>query len=325
MSPDLRKFIYTALIFAGIFFILDGLIGIQIKPYFMASAGDYLNIYESLTDKNDADIIFIGNSHTEHGLDSSLISEMCRCQARNLSTSGGNIISTYYFMREYLEKNNPPKFLVLQAGDAGTTGFQQYGVHYFLLLHKLSGADQLGYFMQTFDLNLVAKKLVKFYQYRLSLRRYLNKDLTFSYKAPDRAKIDTFDPLIGQMLSEREKTLISTENSRSVEIPLDSAALSYLAKLGSLMSNRGVKLILVTPPEPLTWLHLVKSTTAIAEAVSKEAGVLGLLYYNFDTPSNPIVNQPSYFYDEQHLNSDGAHAYTLQVWDELGKIYVGNN
>lgn len=325
MSLGLRKFLCEALIFIGIFFILDGFIGAQIKPYFMASAGGYLKIYNALTDKNNADIIFIGNSHTEHGLDSTLISNLCRCQARNLSTSGGNIISTYYFMIEYLKNNNPPKFVVMQAGDAGTMGFQPHGVHYFLLLHQMSGADQFEYFLQTFDLNLVAKKFVKFYQYRLSFRRYLNKDLTFSYKAPDRAKIDTFSPLSGQMQIANKENVKLLENPKSFEIPIDNAEFVYLRKLTTLLRSRGVKLILVTPPEPLSWLRVAKSTARMTEAVSKEARALDLPYYNFDTPSNPIVNQAAYFYDEQHLNSDGAHAYTLQVWDSLKPIYETND
>jgi len=325
MPLGVRKFIYKALIFGSIFFILDGFIGAQIKPYFMASAGGYLKIYNALLGKNNADIIFIGNSHTEHGLDSTLISDLCRCQARNLSTSGGNIISTYYFMLEYLKNNTPPKFVVMQAGDAGTMGFQSYGVHYFLLLHQLSGADQFEYFFQTFDLNLVAKKFVKFYQYRLSFRRYLNKDLTFSYKAPDRARIDTFSPLSGQLQLANEENVKLLENPLSNEIPMDNAEFVYLRKLTALLRSRGVKLVLVTPPEPLAWLRVAKSTASMTEAVSKEARALNLTYYNFDTPSNSIVNRAAYFYDEQHLNSDGANAYTLQVWDSLKPIYENNN
>jgi len=41
--------------------------------------------------------------------------------------------------------------------------------------------------------------------------------------------------------------------------------------------------------------------------------------------SNPIVNRAAYFYDEQHLNSDGANAYTLQVWDSLKTMYEKNH
>ncbi|OHA01157.1 MAG: hypothetical protein A3C11_03340 [Candidatus Sungbacteria bacterium RIFCSPHIGHO2_02_FULL_49_12] len=63
----------------------------------------------------------------------------------------------------------------------------------------------------------------------------------------------------------------------------------------------------------------------MSESVSRETQVLNLPSYNFDMISNPIVNRAAYFYDEQHLNSDGANAYTLQVWDSLKTMYEKNH
>src|SRR3989344_8094264 len=91
------------------FFVSDRIIGYLLKPYYDAAAGNFYKEYETSSRSGiNAEVIFTGDSQAMLSIDPDIFSPLCGCSSHNLGMSGGNMITTYYRLRRYLELNEAP-------------------------------------------------------------------------------------------------------------------------------------------------------------------------------------------------------------------------
>lgn len=60
------------------------------------------------------EILILGNSHAQEGINSNLMSQMLNAEVYNFSFSQQESAATYYSLKKLLEKNNP-KTVILEA------------------------------------------------------------------------------------------------------------------------------------------------------------------------------------------------------------------
>src|SRR3989344_2491356 len=91
---------HSLFLFIAILFLLDTAIGVLLKPYYLAATNFlYQGFYSRHINSHRGDgfaVVFMGDSRTQHGVNSSYISRLCNCRAGNIALGGANMVTSYY-------------------------------------------------------------------------------------------------------------------------------------------------------------------------------------------------------------------------------------
>ena len=91
------------------FLILIGALLYKLDPFFLdnsdSSTSSYAMLYEY--DKNDIDVVFLGNSHQGKGLDTNIINAKCDLNSIKINAGGINIAQIYFNLKEVLNHQSP--------------------------------------------------------------------------------------------------------------------------------------------------------------------------------------------------------------------------
>lgn len=310
-------------LFVVILLLLDMIIGMLLKPYYLAATNFlYQDFYSRHIDHHRGDgfaVVFMGDSRTQHGVNSKYISRLCNCHAGNIALGGANMVTTYYVLRDYLEKNSQPQLIVLQTSWASIVS-QPNGGHYTLLLEDLPARDQLSYFTASFDWNFAAKKILRSYRYREAVSRFLRGDKSIYQDRPaaqSENAVDEFSPIKVTIDQQADLQLELLKKFNSFAVPVDDAQLFYLEKILSLLQSKKITVIMVQPPEPREALRAVKNFTDLNHKISEKATTYNVRYLNYNDLTDPFLSNKMYFADEQHLNEVGADLYTKRLWNDI--------
>ncbi|MBU2926781.1 hypothetical protein [Winogradskyella psychrotolerans] len=101
----MRALLSKSLVFGAILvFIL-----LKIEPYFVDNSSWDVSSFNSFyeEDKNSSDIVFIGSSHLNKGIDTYILDANCNTNSIKISGAGMNIAQTYFNLKEVLTRQSP--------------------------------------------------------------------------------------------------------------------------------------------------------------------------------------------------------------------------
>jgi len=296
--------------FFALFILIDTVVGGMLRPYHLAATAGVLQQYEVVRNfKDDPDILFTGDSHTQNGLDTGAFSDLCRCKVGNISMNGADMVTTYYLLQSYLAHNRTPKVAVIQINWSNLS-YHPDGGYYTVLLEKLGPAEQWEYFRNSFDLNFVAKKFIRSFRYKKALSRLIKGDLAMQITEAPR---NGFMPLEGTVRS-IDSNYTALHKPGSIEVIQDHAQAYYAGLIITLLKKAGSEVVIVQPPEPLDWFGQIKNVQEVEDDILTSAKKHDVRFINFLLSSDMYLPNDTYFYDEKHLNREGARIYTDNLW-----------
>ena len=114
--------------------------GIHLLSPYLAAYSAYMDIQSRVllvqTEDLNKDILIFGDSSAGVSIDRNRLHEGTGLSCVNLATRVGTTIATNYFLfQDYLETNNPPKYIVLMRGYHHWPGKQNYNTNELLLVN----------------------------------------------------------------------------------------------------------------------------------------------------------------------------------------------
>ncbi len=285
--------------------ILDFLAGTGMRKYLSTHRlpGDCASIDYTIKDINE-DVIILGNSVVLNSLMPSVLSDSLDMSVYN-SASNGQGLDFFHSMLDCLLNHHTPKAIVMgMRNDLFTS--EGIGDRYSIL----SPYYEMGYEIIDSCLNTSgdhAKLLMKstFYRYNTIWWRIL----LYHFISPNEKGINGF---IAKPVPPMPPKLIDVTEEE--EEPRD-ARLKTLNKIIDRCQERGVKLILIYPP--LYYNRQGESKTGIRVKGLCEARGITVI----DNSTDPYFMQhPELFYDNAHLNANGAIIYSQQKASELKRL-----
>lgn len=284
--------------------ILDFLAGTAMRKYLSTHRlpGDCASIDYTIKDINE-DVIILGNSVVLNSLMPSILSDSIGMSVYN-SASNGQGLDFFHSMLDCLLKHHTPKAIVLgMRNDLFTS--EGIGDRYSIL----SPYYEMGYEVIDSCLNTSgnhAKLLMKstFYRYNTIWWRIL----LYHFISPNEKGINGFIAKPVPPMPPKLMDVTEEEEPRG-------ARLETLNKIIDRCQERGVKLILIYPPLYYNRQGESKATARIKK-LCEARGVRVI-----DNSVDPFFMQhPELFYDNAHLNADGAMIYSQQKASELKRL-----
>lgn len=258
----------------------------------------------------ELEILFLGSSHSYHGIDPSIIKR----KSFNASQNGQPLEFDYLTIEKYSSKLNELKFVVIP-------------ISYFSLYHKLSEGDKnakrsnyiiysklLYSFNPTDNLEILTQPLslsIKKIGYYFNLSRPPYYDETGHLSLPPK-EIDFEQSGVDRASNQTIREGDRNHFEYNVQI---------LNSIVSLAKEMNFQLILYTPPAYQTYIDNLDPNqlyTTINTAVKlKTQNPEVVSYYNFLEDKSFTKAD---FYDSDHLNESGAKKLTAKIFKRIEKI-----
>ena len=276
--------------------------------------------------KDQIQILFLGQSDMKYAI----IPKAMPYQSYNLAEMGENFIGTYFKLKYYIDKTPHLKIVVLplHLASFSTTRLEWVRGKYF---HKYFSYGYITY------QDLIG--LYKIMGFKVVLKKFES-----IFPLPDRKQLKTFWQNMGNLIRNKpiekseiydgyykasgssltEKRALETAQHRfRKKYKFDEDVLSYFEKILILCHERGVKVVtLATPVTDYYIKHAEKYVTqeALYEKVFKNPRFSPYIYKHLDY-LDLYAKDHALFYDVDHLNFEGATAFSKLVASDLSKIF----
>lgn len=262
--------------------------------------------------KVSADIAFLGSSRIKKHIDIPMFEKLSQKQAFNLGLDGSNIFLQQVVWDLFKEKNNLPKILFMELDyvrlERDKKVFDKYR---FLPYIKYNAVSNILFEMEEFEL---ADKFFPMYKYR-SYREYialgiLNFSLLKSgFTNNSLVKNKGFEALNGVL----NDTLKVTNTYYINEVDIEFS-FSIIRKINDLLQSRGSKLILINSPVYNGGSITIPNEDLYKKRLSKFLNENEITFQDYKNYP-PISTNKKYFYDNVHLNKEGASFFTKIIFD----------
>ncbi|MDD2797816.1 MAG: hypothetical protein PHV20_04410 [Bacteroidales bacterium] len=297
-----RPFFVKGFYFILILFVLDFAIGSLFRHFF--DQQKYGRLYRAGYVMNDtkADILILGSSRAIHHYIPSIFENRLQKSCYN----GGSVAQ--YLVFNYIQfsgaiKRYSPKIVIL---DLIPSEFIYRSDEYARL------SLLLPYYKDHPEIRSVLEKRSSFEKYKFYSACYPFNSLLVLITAGNldafgksRPTDNGYSPLIGQWKE-------PIKNFKSENLPIDSFKIELLQKIIAQCKTSQTKLILVCSP---IWESNVEvdSSMQILKSIAIKQNIS---YYNFSEDTT-FTNHISLFYDQGHLNENGAIRFTNKLIDKL--------
>ncbi len=309
--------------FIAVFFVLDTGIGYFLAPYYrVVTAPTCQNFYSRYVTQEgqDFDIVFVGDSRIQHGLNSPLMSRACDCAVGNIAVSGSTLVTSYYLLRDYLE-NHDPYLVVLEAHWSRLVA-QPGGNHYPLLLEHLPVRDRIEYLTVSGDTRFLASALMRSYRYRMAFSRFIRRELPVQDSTGGtHNRTDEFTPLHSKFNARTDLALEVQREFGPFDLPADRTQMVYLEKTLDLLKSKNIPVLLVQPPEPIEVAESTKHLEALQVLISEIALNHMVPYIDLNASTDAMRRDKSLFSDVLHLNARGSEVYTERLFEGVISAY----
>lgn len=295
-------FIKKLILFTLLFIILDFAIGSVLEHFYFSKkslTGGDNKLYYSLN-KTTADILIFGASTAIHEYIPQIIEDSLGVSCYNTGWNGTNVYFTYTILNSVLQRY-APKIVIfdmtawdfIKADDDFDKIPELYPYYYTNKCVK-DMVDFSGKYERF-------KMLSKTYRFNSKLLYILTQNLGNKNTGEK-----GYEPIYGYW---NYNLVIDT---LSVE-PYDSTKFSYFDKFVSHASEKGCRVIVVSPP---VYRKYLKDQYSKVESYLKSKNVE---FWNFRNDT-AYFNHREYFYDYVHLNNAGAVYFTSQIASHLKKL-----
>lgn len=281
--------------------ILDYAAGVATRGYLRTHRlpGDCASIDYTVKDI-DEDVIILGNSVILNSLMPSVLSDSIGMSVYNSASNGQELIFFYSLLDCILQRHTPKAIILGLRGDLFTSEgigdrysilSPYYGMGYEVIDSCLnSTSDHAPMFMKS-----------TFYRYNTIWWRIL----LYHFITPNEQGENGFiakpiPPMAPELQPSEENDAPKTERLNTLKMIIDRCR------------EKGVRLIAVFPPLYYE-RHGVAAVTDAVKALCAANGVAVI-----DDSTNPYyLSHPELFYDNTHLNKDGALHYSMSKAGEL--------
>ena len=276
----------------------------------------FCKIDACLKDTTKYDILFLGDSRVQQGINPYEVDQTSGLRSFNLGYPGGDARLMHLFATQYIRNHPAPQFVFINVDEYAVIPSEVYKETYFLLFYLSN--DSVNRIMKDNGYNTTLVKSLPFTKYC-----YFNEYNRMSIIAPGLNKtdnlFDTFSYKGFTPLNPAMKKAISVNPTEGFyegweKFRSNDTSIHYLENMILALSAANTKVILYYPPttDSLNAFDRLRKSVAIQTGMdlSKKYGVPYIEFHR--VPGYP----DSLFYDRYHLNKSGAAVFSA----ELGRI-----
>lgn len=274
--------------------LIVGLIGNYMVENHKLS-GDYKSVEYVMTQSNE-DVLILGSSVALNGIVPTIITDSTSLSCYN-GAANGQVMPFFETMIDCVLQRYTPKTIIfgMRPDETTTSGI---GDRYNLLV------PYYGKGYEILDKYLESSSKEEEYLLKSNLYRYNNiwwRILLYQFVTPNEQGEQGFVakgiPRFYPRLNSESKDYISTPER-----------LSQLENIIEMCKSKGVNLVVVFLPKYLKLHNDISSINDIVDICQK----YDLKYY-IDVQKEEYLNDSTMFYDETHLNKEGAYKYTRDL------------
>lgn len=300
-----RLLAFFALI-AVLVFALDVAIELGLRRITTSSFGATNRVLQGAV---NADILVTGSSRALVHYDPRVISATTGLRTFNLGRNGSQTDLQLAVLKTYLAHNAAPRLLI-----------HNLDLHSFTRSHEIyEPAQYLPYLDEPAIYDAVAQVYPDAWKWKhLPLYGYLVADLRFTWLLglkrtlgfnPPEDHVDGFVPRPWSWTGNFEK--FRRDHPSGIRTPVELQGIRDLEALLALCRERAIRVLLVYSPEYHEIVPLQLNRDRIFAKFHELSTRYGATLWDFS--DSPLSRSRQFFYNSQHLNADGAHAFSLEL------------
>ena len=310
MKNEFLNAFKSVLLFLIILFSADRVIGYYLESLYLKSKnGEFYQTTYAIKEANE-DVLIFGSSRAMHHYNSNIIEKHVQLPTYNLGRSGENILYSYAVFSQVLS-NHKPKLVILdvqpsefswKAGKEGEDAMIAALLPFkdFPVINKnISEIRKSEVFLSN---------LFKTYPYNSNVAQILG--YYYGFMSDEESK-NGYVALKGTKISEKQPRHQRRQNRGN-----DPELIRVFTDFISLAKANNVQLCVMVSP---TTDKLNTSSIPVIRKLTEEAAIPF-----FDCSALPDFNDYRLFYDETHLNEDGAALFTNQVVNKLNDLNLSS-
>ncbi|MCW3804131.1 hypothetical protein [Plebeiibacterium marinum] len=316
----MKKFIERLLLFTvSLFFVsifIDSLLSIKIKEIH-EYPGEYEVWNDIYSEELDVDVAVYGSSRAWVHINPNQILDSTKLMCYNFGVDGQNFNIQFLRHKEYIERNRPPKMVILSIDVFSLAKAKDlYGLNQFL-----------PYMLWDWDIYQFTRSYngFSFLDYVLPLVRYKGKsDLLLKLFSNNEDKVRT-NGYLGMEEDWNEDFNIAKNKYENFEIQIDPELVDLLEEFIKELKRQNILLTFVYTPEYIEGQDFVKNREHIFEIYNQLANKYDIPFIDY---SNSFLSyNKSLFYNASHLNITGSTMFTQVLISDLKKTFsqINNN
>ena len=306
----MKNFIFSFVCLILVVFCFDRVGGLFLRSlYFHSKSTVDVKIREVINDCN-IDMIFLGSSRCHHHYDIRVIEDSIPLQAYNAGVRGGSNIYFNFALFELILEKYSPKIIVydLIPGDFAKDDNSYdkliplspyYGLS--VVVDSLFEEGQLGW---KYDLS---------HLYRFNGKLFTT--LGGAFMESDPMIFKGFQPKFGNYIVKNVVKKDMIGNGTRSSYMIDKNKMRYIKRLLSLCQQKSITIVFSISP---SFLFTSSEDYSEVKNLAQSENIPFLDYLN----RQEFVGQPQLFYDDVHLNKDGARLYSSMIAHDLKRIIV---
>ncbi|MDP9079114.1 MAG: hypothetical protein M3O71_16930 [Bacteroidota bacterium] len=303
MGNNLKALIKKLALFILLLIVLDYTTGTVLKYFYFKHDSIIGNTTTYVTNYADQQLLVVGSSHAVHHYIAKQLADSVHFSSYNTGARGNYLLYSYAMLKCILQRYTP-KIIIL---DIRADEFSVNPAGYDHLSSLLPYYDQHPEIRSIINQRSVFEKikvLSKTYQFNSQLFSIINRNI---YKNKTEFKADS---LLGFIpLTDTIKTVF--KGNYYTDIAIDQNYVNVYKSFLTECLKRHVKVFVFISPV-LPKLRSNTRTSQIAAKVANEVHVPFFDFSNDDRFKNRV-----YFFDDEHLNINGAKVYTSVIIEKI--------
>lgn len=290
MKIFIKKTVGFTLFVVLIAILLQTIISLKIK-------NESLNEIDNLeqTSNINADLVFLGSSRCWVHYDPSFFDKTFKIRSVNIGVNGHTEIAMAILrLKNYLSKNNPPKFAILSLDPLVNAGSE---------IDNYNFCDKDIYSRYSFFPNTKNLSFINYFKFNWS-EKYIPLYSIFKYKMLDDCLSITkkYNMNCNHIVDKKWDTIhnpVTNTLKKSYSNKVQITTINSLGELNNLCKKNNIKLLCIqTPVYKAIYDELAFKNTAV---ICKTLNIPFI-----DVNKETIRNNIKYFYSPSHLNKDGV-------------------